>query len=524
MMRIGRQYTIQPTPRPKAVGTGVALCAIGRRENRYAVEWVEHYKSLGFDHIIICDNNHEGEEYFEEVLQPYIDEGYVEIIPCRDQQHVQCMMYAAVYRKYAKTFRWMAFFDFDEFMDTRGVEIHELMKNYEAFDCVLFNWMNFGDNGLLRDDGRPLKERFTEPLPFDNMAQYRGIPDNNHIKCVLRGGLEQICFFENPHIPSSPKIECCDSTGKKVPQKALIPFDFSVAYLRHYCTKTCEEWFTNKWQKGTGNKESIEAFRSKYVGRFFCYNERTPEKEALMRDLTGMPAFHASLHRNVLIVHFNTQRLTDATIRSLNKQTPGCRIIIFDNSDKEPFVNTYDNVEVIDNTKGRVVDLKAMIDSHPDKVPTPENNYGSANHCRSVDVCMDLFPEGFLLMDSDVLVTRDITPFFDDSCAWTGQLQLHTCRFDVTLPRVLPFISYINVPMCRKHGIRYYDDDMMYALTYKKPNVGYDTGCWFYEQCHNAGLPENHVNINEYIIHFGHGSWMGADEAGWLEANKEYWQ
>ena len=47
----------------------VALVAIGRMENLYAVEFVEHYKNLGFSKIIIMDNNHDGEEHFEEVLQ-----------------------------------------------------------------------------------------------------------------------------------------------------------------------------------------------------------------------------------------------------------------------------------------------------------------------------------------------------------------------------------------------------------------------------------------------------------------------
>ena len=62
----------------------VALCVIGRMENRYAVEYVEHYKGLGFDKIFVYDNNFGDEEHFEEVLQPYVDEGFVEIVNFRD--------------------------------------------------------------------------------------------------------------------------------------------------------------------------------------------------------------------------------------------------------------------------------------------------------------------------------------------------------------------------------------------------------------------------------------------------------
>ena len=34
------------------------VIAIGRRENLYAREFVEHYQKLGFDNVIILDNNY----------------------------------------------------------------------------------------------------------------------------------------------------------------------------------------------------------------------------------------------------------------------------------------------------------------------------------------------------------------------------------------------------------------------------------------------------------------------------------
>lgn len=61
------------------------LVAIGRRENLYAREFVEWYKKLGFDNIIIMDNNYDGEEHFEDVLQEYIDQGFVIIENYRNQ-------------------------------------------------------------------------------------------------------------------------------------------------------------------------------------------------------------------------------------------------------------------------------------------------------------------------------------------------------------------------------------------------------------------------------------------------------
>lgn len=342
-MRIGRP--IKPVPKPMVLSDEIALCCIGRRENRYAREFIEHYRRIGFDKIIICDNNHDGEEHFEDVLGEYIEEGFVSVIDYRNHKGIQNRAYTDVYRKYGNYYKWIAFFDFDEYLTiVDGTDIHTLMSGYDDFTCVLFNWMNYGDNGLLHDDGRDLQERFTEPLP-DQYVQYEETVENDHIKCVVHGGMKGVGFHFCPHIPCSPMLRCCDSLGRPCGQKPFQRHDFSVAYLKHFLTKTVEEWATNKWQKGVADRPGIETFRSSYSGRFFKYNEWTQEKENIMRELTGTPPFKPADSKTVVIVNYNTQSLTDCAIRSLNKHTPGCRVVVFDNSDRTPFENTFDNVE-----------------------------------------------------------------------------------------------------------------------------------------------------------------------------------
>ena len=505
----------------------IALCVIGRRENRYAREFVEYYKSIGFDKIFLCDNNRDGEEHFEEVLQDYIDDGFVQIINYRNIPGAQCQAYAAVYRKYGDKYQWMAFFDFDEYLTmVRDNDVHKLMERYEGHNCVFFNWMNYGDNGLVHDDGRKLQERFTQPLP-DQYVQYDDILENDHIKCMVRGGVKNLCFFVCPHLPSS-KIDCCDSLGNTCEQKPYQKQNYSVAYLKHYITKTIEEWASNKWQKGAGTHMDIEEFRFRYTGRFFKYNEWTPEKENVMRKLTGTPAFKPAKHRTVVIVNFNTQDLTDCAIRSLNKHTPGCDIKIFDNSNKQPFVNTFDNVEVIDNTKGQHIDFEKFISGFEDRAMDDTSktcsNFGSAKHCKTIDICLDLFPQGFLLMDSDVLVKKDVTPFFNTSTPWSGIVDSRMSRWRITVPRVLPYICYLNAPLLRKHKIRYFNADKMYALTSREPDKAYDTGAWLNEACKNKKLEGDYLPIYDYIIHFDHGSWLEQNDSEWLEANRQYWE
>ena len=61
----------------------ICLCTNGKKENLYVREYVEHYISYGVDKIFIYDNNEENGERFQEVINDYINKGYVEIINYR---------------------------------------------------------------------------------------------------------------------------------------------------------------------------------------------------------------------------------------------------------------------------------------------------------------------------------------------------------------------------------------------------------------------------------------------------------
>ena len=64
----------------------VCLCIMGKEENLYAKEYVEHYKKLGYNHIFLYDNNELNGERFEDVLKEEINEGFVSIINFRGKK------------------------------------------------------------------------------------------------------------------------------------------------------------------------------------------------------------------------------------------------------------------------------------------------------------------------------------------------------------------------------------------------------------------------------------------------------
>lgn len=232
----------------------------------------------------------------------------------------------------------------------------------------------------------------------------------------------------------------------------------------------------------------------------------------------------------VLIIHYNTPQLTAAAVRSLWKHTPDACVTVFDNSDRRPFAvhNAQlaacnpQRLRIVDNTKGQIVDWDKWLALFPGRMPCPENNYGSAKHCYSVEVCMDLFPDGFVLMDSDVLVKRDIADIIDTSVAWSGQVHINTKRFGVSVRRIVPFVCWINTPMLRRYGIRFFNPDKMWKLSRVSPNCYYDTGAWLYEA--TVGLGNRRISVKDYVEHYGGGSWRQNTPEAWLDSFRSLWK
>jgi hypothetical protein len=101
----------------------VAVCCVGRSENRYIREYVEHYKRIGVDKIFIYDNNFDGEEYFEDVINDHIESGFIDVIDYRNRTLCQLMAYQDCYNKYGVEYDWILFVDCgDEYLYMNGFD------------------------------------------------------------------------------------------------------------------------------------------------------------------------------------------------------------------------------------------------------------------------------------------------------------------------------------------------------------------------------------------------------------------
>ena len=262
----------------------VALCCIAKIENDYIRFFVEYYKKLHFDKIILYDNNELDGERFEDVIGDYIHSQFVEIINFRGKEAPQLEAYQDCYDRYNKEYDWIAFFDCDEFLTFVDgyTDIHTFLNQplFLQYQVVHVNWKVYGDNGLLDTDGRSVIERFKEPItPFDFKTPFTDFPENNHVKSLVRGGLYHIKWKGGAHTPRNYYYRCCNANGEKVRlHDGRHAFDFRVAYLRHYSTKTIGEWVRTKMKRGDVFYVGEKAKQMTSIEFFFRYNQRTEEK------------------------------------------------------------------------------------------------------------------------------------------------------------------------------------------------------------------------------------------------------
>jgi hypothetical protein len=271
------------TPRQKGIND-VAICVIARMEHDYLFEFVEHYIGLGVKKIFIYDNGRGDEPV------PQITRAQVEVINWRDRDAGQNAAYNDCYQKHGYDYGWIGFLDADEFvrLSDHHKDIATYLKDVGGHaDVVLLNWRIMTDSGLIHKDARPVQQRFTQPmLPLDKRVKFTDIPENDHVKAFVRGGIERLKFADTPHCPTKPAdMIAVNSNGERAKLSAFTPFQHRYAWIDHYHTKTAEE-FLCKCRRGFPlGAHYEETYRRQAVDFFFKINERTPEKEALLRDI-----------------------------------------------------------------------------------------------------------------------------------------------------------------------------------------------------------------------------------------------
>ena len=200
----------------------ICLCVIAKNENLYVREFVEYYFKIGYNKIFIYDNNDNGGESFDKVINDFIKNEFVKIINFRERNTLSRPIFDAYkdcYSKNYKLYDWLSFFDMDEFLELnkKYINIQDFLndKIFKKCQNIKINWLLCSNENSLYYENKPLQKRITK-FDYDNMS-------NRHIKSTVRGNLQENYWKKigNPHT-SLLNYTSCSSSGK------IIKFDSPV--------------------------------------------------------------------------------------------------------------------------------------------------------------------------------------------------------------------------------------------------------------------------------------------------------
>ena len=259
----------------------ICICTIGKSENLYIKEYISHYKNYGVDKIFLYDNNDINGERFEDVIQDYINDGYIEIINFRGKLKKQFIAYRECLNNNYKKYNYLIFYDIDEFIylkDTKSLKDYLMRKTFDKCQTIQLNMVAHTDNNLLLYENKPLFERFPK----------KKINRMEALKSIIKGNIKiDITCIHN----LNKKLKSCNGFGQFNFKEKYIIFtknpDFKYYYIDHFSFKSTEE-FINKLNKGCAVFGKDTSIILKKIGWYFSTNEITLKKINFIENYTNL--------------------------------------------------------------------------------------------------------------------------------------------------------------------------------------------------------------------------------------------
>ena len=250
----------------------VANCLIIKNENRYLREWVEYYKSIGYDSILLYDNNDVDGECPHEVIGDHISSGYVVYHDVRGSIRPQKRVYNECLNGYKFNYDWISFFDTDEFLNVSDIKEYLSLPIFKNFDEILINWTMVNDGDVLDDDNALLNRnvRLIHPV-----YPGTGAPMDWTVKTILRTKTKAEFITSIHH--ASGNIRTCNSYGRPVFSCLYEKNPQTLVSLIHFRTKTISEYL-KRISSGDVNLQHGTTLMYNKLESFFSSNTLTEDK------------------------------------------------------------------------------------------------------------------------------------------------------------------------------------------------------------------------------------------------------
>ena len=245
----------------------VCLCTMGRDENRYIREFVSHYEKYGVDKIFLYDNNIVNGEKFEDVINDYVQKGFVEILNWRGKEAPIFSVMNECYNNNKDKYDWIIFYEIDEFLNLYNYTNVKLYLNQGHFNncqVIHLNIINHSDNDKLYYENKSLIERFPSIVPLKQ--------SQISVKSIVKGHINNLKITWMHWI--NGKLKGCNGFGG--PSDVDKGNDFLYYVIDHYYSKSSEE-FINKINRGDAWRNTQEYINHR-TEKYLNQNHVTLEK------------------------------------------------------------------------------------------------------------------------------------------------------------------------------------------------------------------------------------------------------
>ncbi|MFZ4099238.1 MAG: glycosyltransferase family 92 protein [Chlamydiia bacterium] len=218
-----------------APAQGLAICACFQNEAEWLPEWICYHRLLGVDHFYLY--NHQSTDDWAPALGPFIQRGWVTVVPLRCREYAGVNQENAYTRALAhlKDFQWVAFIDVDEFINVKkGISLKDWLGSFYSYGGVGINWRLFGTSNLAE---LPPGQLLIEALTRCSALSFK---ENEHVKSIVQPHRVTKCLSAH-HFSYRPPFYAVNADRERIAGPTSSPKSNEVQ-INHYWTRT-ESWF-----------------------------------------------------------------------------------------------------------------------------------------------------------------------------------------------------------------------------------------------------------------------------------------